>query len=52
MEKKEKDPCVICWKATQYTKNTPIHLRWNFVEGVGQICDSCAEKLHKTGAVA
>ena len=53
-EKKEKDQkeiCVICQKETPYTKNTPVDLRRNYVEGVGQVCDSCAENLRKEGAV-
>ncbi len=52
MEKtEEKDPCVICQKPTQYDKKTHVHLRRNYVEGVGQTCDTCAENLRKGGAV-
>jgi len=32
------DKCSICWKTSNYTKNTHIDLRIGYVEGVGQTC--------------
>ena len=45
MEKTEKDPCIICWGLTQYTKDTPIDQRRNYFEGRGQVCVNCADEL-------
>lgn len=33
--------CVLCGKPTQYDRDTPVHLRKNYVEGAGQLCDVC-----------
>ena len=51
MGKKEKDLCIICWKETQYYKDTPLAERKNYLETHGQPCDTCAENLRKEGVV-
>ena len=37
----EYDYCVICEINTHYLHSTPIHVRNNYVECVGQFCDNC-----------
>ena len=37
----EKECCVRCGKETEYTKDTPIDQRENYVEGGGQLCKEC-----------
>lgn len=37
-----KDKCIMCGKETQYDVTTHIDFRNNYVEGAGQLCDSCA----------
>lgn len=39
-----KDTCVMCGKETEYDINESIHNRFNYVEGAGQLCSSCAGK--------
>lgn len=34
--------CVICRRDTKIPVNTPIQFRDNYIEGMGQICYSCA----------
>ena len=45
--KAEMDKCVSCGKETKYPKNLNIDYREHYVEGAGQLCDECAEKLNK-----
>ena len=40
----EVEKCVICGGETQYTKDTPVDQRENFIEGTGQLCKECAKK--------
>ncbi len=35
------EKCVICGEATQYRFNDHIDLRYNYVEGAGQLCSKC-----------
>lgn len=37
----EMDKCVICGKKTAYSMDTHIDQRRGYVEGVGQLCQSC-----------
>jgi len=46
MKEEEKESCVNCGKLTQYTKNTPIELRYDYIENGGQLCTECANKLN------
>lgn len=39
-----KDRCVVCNKETLYETETHINNRYNYVEGVGQVCNACYEK--------
>lgn len=41
----EKEKCVWCGKETKYDKDSYIHLRYDYIEGVGQLCTDCARKL-------
>lgn len=43
-----KDLCVRCGKETVYDQNTPIIDRRWFVEGAGQLCEDCWNKLWST----
>lgn len=49
MEKtsKQYDKCVMCGKETEYSIDTPIDYRYNYIEGAGQICPECAIKLEE-----
>ena len=38
------EKCVICGEATQYRFNDHIDLRYNYVEGAGQLCPKCGNK--------
>lgn len=39
------EECVLCHQTTSTYKDTHIDLRDNYVEGVGQLCDECYEKI-------
>ena len=41
----EKELCVRCGKETAYGINTPIEMRRWYVEGAGQLCEECWNKL-------
>ena len=43
-----KDECVMCGKETIYDRRTPIHYRYCYVEGVGQLCSGCHSKYVPT----
>lgn len=46
-EKIEKNPiekCVVCGAETAYRYNDHIDLRYNYVEGAGQLCEKCYNK--------
>ena len=43
----EMDPCVSCNKETEYPKNAYIDYRYYYVEGAGQLCKECYEKIYK-----
>lgn len=44
---KEKfEKCVVCWSTTEVLEETPINLRKNYIEGVGQLCEDCFEELY------
>lgn len=45
----EKDKCVLCGKATEYEKETPVDERLYYVEGAGQLCAECYNKLNNNG---
>ncbi|HOK20686.1 MAG TPA: hypothetical protein PLX73_00975 [Candidatus Paceibacterota bacterium] len=47
-ETEEKDRCVVCAKQTPYTKKVHINLRRYYVEGAGQLCQRCYERIYGT----
>jgi recombinational DNA repair protein (RecF pathway) len=40
----EFETCVICGVQTNEPKDKHIDFRYNYVEGVGQLCSKCSEK--------
>lgn len=40
-----KDLCVRCGKETAYDINTPITVRFHYVEGAGHLCEECFAAL-------
>jgi hypothetical protein len=44
--KPEKEKCINCGAETPYLKNLPIDLRENYIEGAGQLCKTCFDKLY------
>ena len=45
-EVKMKDKCVNCKRETLYSKETHIDFRLGYVEGAGQLCLDCYEKIY------
>jgi hypothetical protein len=45
---KEKDECVVCNEKTPYEKNANIHMRYHYVEGAGQLCENCWDKIYNS----
>lgn len=41
------ETCVMCKQFTPYIYSTPIHLRKWYIEGGGQLCETCYNKLYK-----
>jgi hypothetical protein len=39
-----KDKCVICGIETQYDQSTSVDFRFNYVDGMGQLCGNCYKK--------
>jgi hypothetical protein len=39
------EKCVLCGARTTVLKTTPIQERNYYIEGVGQLCESCAIEL-------
>jgi hypothetical protein len=48
-----KDKCVMCGVETEYDMHTNIHLRYGYIEGMGQLCIKCRkdEEPEKTISV-
>ena len=40
------DPCVSCGKDTEYPVIMNIDYRYYYVEGVGQLCKECYDKIY------
>jgi hypothetical protein len=40
------DQCVVCDVETNEPKDKHIDFRYNYIEGVGQLCNKCAEKYN------
>ena len=45
----EMERCVLCWRLTDVPKTRPVSQRIGYIEGVGQLCESCYCTLY-TGA--
>ena len=43
-----KDKCVYCGCETKYKMETHIDLREHYVEGAGQLCKECWDKIYNT----
>ena len=41
------EKCVTCGVETDVLIDTPVDVRYNYVEGAGQLCKSCWEKVYK-----
>ena len=42
-----KDKCVMCEKETEYDIDEHIDNRLYYVEGAGQLCEECYNKIYK-----
>lgn len=42
----EKEECVYCGMETPVPVNMPVDLREYYVDGAGQLCKKCYEKLY------
>ena len=45
-DKVETEKCVFCGMETNLPVSTPIDIRKNYVEGAGQLCPGCYNKLY------
>ena len=43
----EMDKCVNCGKDTPYAKHIHINFREHYIEGAGQLCKECYDKIYK-----
>lgn len=41
------EKCIQCGCDTEYTRNTPIDLRYHYIEGAGQLCKDCYDKTYE-----
>jgi len=46
-KKPEMDLCVSCGIETEYPKHAHIDYRFHYVEGAGQLCKECYDKIYK-----
>ena len=40
--------CVLCKSRTQVKQDEPIEKRYGYIEGVGQLCYNCYQKVKET----
>lgn len=47
METNEKkiEKCVLCGEETPYIIDTPIDMRYYYIEGGGQLCEKCYNEM-------
>jgi len=45
MENNQIEKCILCGVDTEYTFGTHIDYRYGYVEGAGQCCRECYEKV-------
>ena len=41
------EKCVACGVETDIPIDKPVDVRYHYVEGAGQLCKSCWEKIYK-----
>ncbi len=46
LSKSEIEHCVVCKAPTPFKKKDPIKIRTGYVEGGGQLCNSCEKELY------
>ena len=46
-ESSKDDGCVLCGEKTGYKRSDPIQQRLYYVEGAGQLCESCFRETYK-----
>ena len=46
----DKDKCTVCCHDSVYDKTMPIDLRLGYIEGSGQLCLECYDKIYNKGA--
>lgn len=39
------DTCILCKEATEYAEMDPVAARTFYVEGTGQLCQACFDKV-------
>jgi hypothetical protein len=44
----KKDKCISCKKDTQYDEMTHIDMRCYYIEGAGQLCPDCYNKIYES----
>ncbi len=44
--KSKKDKCVMCGTKTEYDTTTHIHNRKHYIEGAGQMCGPCHQRIY------
>ena len=45
----DKDKCTVCNVDSLYDKTMPIDLRLGYIEGSGQLCLECYDKIYNKG---
>lgn len=45
VSKNNKDLCMMCESETEYSHDVSIEYRMGYVEGAGQLCKNCYEKV-------
>jgi len=46
MDKSVKDKCVMCGAKTEYDVDTHIDVRKCYIEGAGQMCQPCHQRIY------
>jgi hypothetical protein len=46
VKKSEKERCIHCGAKTPYFIDTPVNLRNYYIDGAGQLCKKCFEKIY------
>ena len=41
------ETCINCGTDTQVSINKPVDVRYHYVEGAGQLCEECWNKIYK-----